>query len=134
MTARSYQSKIRLAGWLAFAGAVTAGIVAGRIVRAGPPGEHFWIVFPLLVIVCALAFAACLPWWRRADDMQRSGQLISWYWGGSGGAAITLMAIVAATGVTSEASTGALYMILGQAAAFLLFWGGWYLRHRGPTS
>lgn len=77
MVAQSYRSKLRFAGWLAGAGAIAAGLITGRIVRAGAPGEHFWIVFPLLLLVCALAFAACLPWWRRMDDMHRTGHLSS---------------------------------------------------------
>lgn len=41
------------------------------------------------------------------------------------------MAITAATGVHSALSTGAMYMVAGQAAAFLLFFGAWKLRQRG---
>ncbi len=130
----THRSKLRLAGGLAFAAAVGAGIVAGRVARMGEPGEHFWIVFPALLLICGFAFAACVPWWRRSDDMQKSGQLVSWYWGGSGGAAVALMAIIAATGVRSDMSTGALYLLLGQAAAFALFWLVWWLRHRGSEA
>lgn len=130
----TYRSRLRLAGVLALAAAAGAGIVAGRVARMGEPGEHFWIVFPALLLICAVAFAACVPWWRRTDDMQKSGQLVSWYWGGSGGAAAALMAIIAATGVRSEMSTGALYLLLSQTAAFALFWLVWWLRHRGSAA
>jgi len=134
MVQSSYSRRVRVATWLAFGGAVAAGIAAGLIARLGQPGEHFWIVFPLLVLICALAFAATIPWWRRVDHMQKSGHLESWYWGGTGGAALVLMALVAGTGVRSELTTGAMYLLAGQAAAFLLYWGVWAWRHRGTEA
>jgi hypothetical protein len=103
------------------------------VARAGEPGEHFWLVYPALLAVCALAFAASVPWWRKIDDMQKTGQLVSWYWGGMAGGIAVVMALIAATGVRSELSMGALYTLLGQSAGFFLFLVGWRLRHRGPA-
>ena len=95
MAVRTYRSRLRLAAWTGVAAAVAAGIVGGRIVRLGEPGEHFWLVFPALLAVVAVAFAALLPWWRRVDDMQKSAHLVSWYWGGMAGGITVLMALVA---------------------------------------
>jgi len=134
MALRTYQSRLRFAGLLALGGAVVAGLAAGRIVRSGAPGENFWLVFPVLVAICALAFAACIPWWRKLDHMQKEGHVVSWYWGGIGGAAVALMALVAASGVHSELSKGAMYLFLGQGAGFLAYWFGWQWAHRGAES
>ena len=119
---------------LALGAAVAAGIIGGRIARLGAPGENFWLVFPALVAVCALAFAACIPWWRKIDHMQREGQLISWYWGGLGAATVVLMALVAATGVTSDLSRGAMYLFVGQALGYFAYWFAWQWAHRGAES
>lgn len=134
MALQTYRSKMRIAAVLAVAAAVAAGFVGGKVARVGEPGEHFWIVYPALLAVCALAFAATMPWWRKLDDMQRTGQLVSWYWGGLAGALAVMMGLIAATGVRSELSLGALYTVLGQAVGFLLFLAGWRLKHRGPAS
>ena len=130
----SYRNRVRLAAALAVVAAVAAGFAGGRIVRLGEPGEDFWLVFPALLAICALGFAASLPWWRRLDDMQKAGHLVSWYWGGMGGGIATIMALCAATGVHSALSKGAMYVVIGQAVAFVLFLAGWRLRHRGAPA
>lgn len=132
MAQASYRRKVRIATIVAFAAAVSGGILAGRVARMGPPGEHFWIVFPLLLVVCLLAFAGSLPWWRRLDDVQKNGHLITWYWGGTIGLVVALMALIAGTGVESQFTKGAMYLIIGQTAGFLLAFGLWWLRGRGP--
>ncbi len=134
MAVNTYRNKMRLALALALAAAVAAGLVGGRLVRAGEPGEHFWIVYPALLAICALAFAAAVPWWRKADEMQKSAQLVSWYWGGMAGALAVMLGFVAATGVRSDLSLGSLYTVLGQAAGFVVVYAGWRLRHRGPAA
>ena len=134
MAVQSYRNKLRLALAFAVLAAVGAGFVGGRVARAGEPGENFWLVYPALLAVCALAFAASLPWWRKIDDMQKTGQLVSWYWGGMAGGLAVVMALIAATGVRSELSLGALYTLLGQSAGFFLFLAGWRLWHRGPAA
>jgi|SRR6478752_2603189 uncharacterized membrane protein len=134
MALRTYRGRLRAFGLLAVGAALAAGIAGGRIARLGPPGENFWLVFPALVVVCALAFAACIPWWRKMDHMQREGQLVSWYWGGLGAATLVLMALVAGAGVKSDLAQGAMYMVLGQAAGFFAYWVAWQWAHRGEQS
>src|SRR5690606_13489808 len=134
MALRTYRGRLRAAGLLALAATLAVGVVAGRIVRLGPPGENFWLVFPALVAICALVFAACMPWWRTLDHMQREGHLVSWYWGGLGGATVVLMALVAASGVNGQLSRGAMYLFLGQAAGFFAYWLVWQWAHRGAES
>jgi hypothetical protein len=130
----TYRNKLRIATGLALVAALAGGIVGGRLVRLGQPGEHFWLVYPALLAICALALAACIPWWRKLDDMQKAGHLVSWYWGGLAGALAVVKALVAATGVHSDLSKGALFTIVGQAIAFLLAFAGWQLWHRGPQA
>jgi hypothetical protein len=134
MAVQSYRRRVRVAFGLAAVAAIAAGIIGGRVVRAGAPGENFWLVYSVLLAIFALAFAALLPWWRKLDDMQKSGHLVSYYWGGMGGGLAVMAALVAATGVDSRLSLGALYTVLGQAAGFLLFLAGWRLRRGDPAA
>ena len=97
-------------------------------------GNKFGLVFPVLLIAGGLAMWACVPWWNRLDDMQRQGHLVSWYWGGTGGAVVALMALFAAKGVRSEMASGGVIVLLAEAVAFLLFWAVWALRRRGPDA
>jgi hypothetical protein len=134
MFVQTYRNKIRLAAALAVIAAIGAGLVGGRIVRLDAPGEHFWLVYPALLVVCALAFVAMLPWWRKIDDMQRTGHLVSWHWGGLAGTLAVMMALVAATGTRSDLSLGSLYTLLGQAGGYFVFLAVWRLQRRGPTA
>ena len=128
--ARTYESRIRAASMLGLLGAVAAGIVAGRVVRLGEPGENFWLVFPLLLAVGASASVACLPWWRRVDDVQKAEHLASWWWGGMAGGIVVLMALVAASGPRGGMAQGAGMLMIGQAVGFLILLGIRRLRHR----
>jgi hypothetical protein len=130
----TYRNKIRAATALALAVALAGGIIGSMLVRLVPPGEHFWLVYIGLLAICALALAACIPWWRKLDDMQKAGHMVSWYWGGLAGALAVVMALVAATGVHSDLSKGALFMVIGQTLAFLLVLSGWSWWHRGPQA
>ena len=131
--ARTYKAKIYLLAGAAFVAATGAGLVGSRVIRFGPAGENFWLVFPALLAIFALGLAASLPWWRRLDDVQKTGQLVSWYWGGQIGAVIVLMGLVAGTGKQSEYSLGGLAVFLGEAVAFAIAWLIWRFRMRGPT-
>lgn len=118
---------------LAFVAVTAAGLIGGRILRLGPSGENFWLVFPAMLLVFALGFLAIHPWWRNLDDVQKTGQLVSWYWGGLIGAVIVLMALVAATGSRSEYSLGGQAVFLGEAVVSGIFWLVWRFRLRGPV-
>jgi len=131
---RTYRNRMRLSIVLALTATVGAGAIGGQIARYGEPGGNFWLVYAGLLGICAIAFAATIPWWRKLDDMQKHWHLVSWYWGGMAGGLAVMMALVAATGVHSELSKGSLYTLVGQAVAFLVFFAGWSLRHRGPEA
>lgn len=130
---QTYRAKMFKLAALAFIAAMAAGLIGGRILRLGPAGENFWLVFPGMLLVFAVGFAAVHPWWRNLDDVQRNGHLVSWYWGAQIGAVIVLVALVAATGSRSEYSLGGLAVFLGEAVAFGIAWLIWRLRLRGPV-
>ena len=130
----SYSVRLRRATWLAFGAAPVVGITGGLLLRKVGPGEHFWLVFPILVVGCALALLACVPWWNRLDDMQKQGHMVSWYWGGTAGGITSLMALVAYSGVRSDLATGGFVVLLTEAGAFLLAWALWAYARRGPKS
>lgn len=132
-TAQTYRSKMFKLGLLAVGATTFAGFINGRIIRIGAPGENFWLVFPALLLVFALAMAAVQPFWNRLDDVQKNGHLVSWYWGGQAGAVVVLMGLVAATGTHSHYSLGGLAVFMGQAVAFGIAWLIWRLRLRGPV-
>ena len=91
----------------------------------------------LLLALCTIgtvALAACVPWWRRADDMQKYAHLVSWYWGGIAGGALAVMALVAAGGRQAQLAQGGGITLLGQFAGFLVFFAVWRMRHRGPAA
>lgn len=131
--ATSYKSRMLILASAAFGVAVGVGFVGSRIVRLSPPGENFWLIFPALLVVFAVMIAAVLPWWRRLDDVQKSGQLVSWYWGGQLGAVIVLLALVAATGTRSDLSRGGAAVFVGEGVAFGVAWLIWRWRSRGPA-
>jgi hypothetical protein len=133
MSGATYKSRLRRATWLAFGGAVIAGLIVGRIARSSAPGENFWLIFPLLLLVGALALLGTWPWWRRIDDIQKNGHMLSWYWGSTVGAVILLMWVIAATGVNSDVTKGATAMFMAQGLGFLVVFGSWSWRGRGAA-
>jgi hypothetical protein len=134
MDQSSYSRNLRRATVWAAGVAIAGGLAGSVLLRFAGPGEYFWLTFPLLVALCVVAGWAAGPWWRRLDDMQRQGHLVSWYWGGIGGMLMTLMALVAATGVRSPLATGGFLVTIGQSAGFLVYWLFWARGRRGPAA
>ena len=91
MSQASYSTRLRRATWLAFGAAPVVGLAAAWLLRWVRPGEHFWLVFAGLLLMCAFAMWACVPWWNRLDDMQKQYHTVSWYWGGVAGGSAALM-------------------------------------------
>lgn len=128
--ARSYRSKMIVLGAAGFGAAVFAGFAGSHILRAKESMGSPWLVLILLLGLTVVAFAAGLPWWRKLDDLQRTGQLSAWYWGGQTGGLTVLLALVAFTG-KSDYSRGALALLVGEFIGFSIFWLFWRLRSRG---
>jgi len=126
----SLERKQRKIGLLVLAMSITAGVVGGVLARSGTALPAF-VILGGLVLVFALAIFATIPWWRSLDPMQRDAQYFGWYWGGAAGAAAALVGIIAFSGTQSILMKGALLVITGQVAGFVLFWIVWRLRHHG---
>lgn len=130
---QTYRAKMFKLALLPFVGTAVAGVAGGLLVNFVAPGESFWLLFPALLIVFAVGMGAVLPWWRGLDDVQKTGQMVSWWWGGQIGGVIVLMALVATTGKRSEYSLGGLAVFLGEVMAFVIAWLIWRYRLRGPV-
>lgn len=134
MSQTSYSRRLRKTTLLAFLGPLALALPAGFMLRYVVPGEHFWPVLIVGLMIVAATFLACIPWWRTMDDMQRQGHMISWYWGGMAGGIIVLIGLIAALGVRSDQSQGAVALFMGQAVGFLIYWAVWMWRRRGEKS
>ncbi|MDJ0978987.1 MAG: hypothetical protein QNI87_10690 [Erythrobacter sp.] len=124
----SYTWRIRL---YLVAGAIVTiafGLVAGSLSRIGDEGEYFWLIFPaLLVLAMGLAWFVYI-WLRALDDVQKAGQVNSWYWGGCIGALVFILYLVADRAQHSEYGQGAFAMFGAQFVGFVVMWGVWKLR------
>jgi hypothetical protein len=129
----SHRMKYWLLCALAFGAATLAGVVIGKTVPAGGASEDAALLFPLLLGVGALVMAAGWLWWRKTDDLQQQGQLISWYWGGTCGALAMLIYLAVFFGRHSDMSLGAIYLFVAQFAGFAGVWLVWRLRGRGQS-
>jgi uncharacterized membrane protein YfcA len=127
----SHRMKYWLFCALAFGAAAIAGIIIGKTVPAGQASENATLIFPLLLGVCAAVMGAGWLWWRKTDDLQQQGQLLSWYWGGTFGALVMLVYLCVFFGRHSDLSLGATYLFFAQGAGFLVVWLVWRLRGRG---
>ncbi|HEX4848018.1 MAG TPA: hypothetical protein VFV30_07735 [Novosphingobium sp.] len=130
---RSYKSQMTILGTASLGAAALAGLVGSQVLnrQAGP--ADFWLTYLPLLALCAFAFWAMTPWWRRLDDLQRQGQQSAWFWGGQIGGIVVLMALVAAAGRDSDLARGGLYVVLGQAVGFAVAWLVWRWRSSGPA-
>ncbi|QDH35958.1 cytochrome d ubiquinol oxidase subunit II [Porphyrobacter sp. YT40] len=129
----SHRTKYWMLCALAFGVATLAGVVIGVIVPAARASDNPVWVFPLLIGICGLVMAAGWLWWRKTDDLQQHGQLVSWYWGGTFGALVMLVYLAVFFGRHSDISLGAIYLFFAQFAGFFVFWLVWRLRGRGQA-
>lgn len=118
---------------LAFGVAAIVGVVIGRTVPSSGGVENPALVLPILLVVGSLALAGAWPWWNKTDDLQKQGQLISWWWGGTIGALFMLITLVVMTGRHSDMSLGAAYLFLAEFAGMAVAWLVWKLRGRGQA-
>lgn len=118
---------------LAFGVAAIVGVVIGRTVPSSGGVENPALVLPILLVVGSLALAGAWPWWNKTDDLQKQGQLTSWWWGGTIGALFMLITLVVMTGRHSDMSLGAAYLFLAEFAGMAVAWLVWKLRGRGQA-
>jgi hypothetical protein len=128
--------------------AVAVSLAAGGIlglatVISGPP--PVWIVGSLYLVGLVAAAWLSLLWWGSIDEAVREAHKSSWYWGGSAGLVLVVVAfhllhfLDPATPLDSFAMipgdaglilTGIAFTAGVQLVGYLLFWAGWWLRHR----
>jgi len=118
---------------LAFGAAALAGLVIGKVVPTQTGVENPVLVFPLLLVVWGLVIATGWLWWKRTDDLQQQGQLVSWWWGGLSGSIAILLYLLVIFGRHSELSLGASYLFFGQGAGFIIAWLIWRFHGRGEA-
>ena len=129
----SHRTKYWLLCALAFGTAALAGIIIGKTVPAAGASEDAAWLFPLLLGLGAVMMGAGWLWWRKTDDLQQHGQLVSWYWGGTCGALAMLIWLAVFFGRHSEMSLGAAYLFFAQGTGFVIVWLVWRLRGRGQS-
>jgi hypothetical protein len=118
---------------LAFGAAAIAGVVIGIAVPASGGVENPVLVLPLMLIFVGLVMAAGWPWWQKTDDLQKQGQLLSWWWGGNMGALAMLVVLVVLYGRHSEISLGAIYLFFAEFAGMAVAYLVWKFRGRGQA-
>lgn len=105
------------------------------------PGVTYAIVGCLVIATMGVS----ILWWLSIDEAQREAHKWAWYWGGSFGLLLSVLAFVVAFAGGDELMSGythfmgsegrllALGIITAQAPAMLgygIAWGIWWLRHR----
>ena len=116
----------RALGW-SVAGSLAGGVVLAVLYEASRRGklpEGAAILVASLALVGALA--ACLPWWRRLDDMAREAHGVSWFWGGSLGMGLGLIALMIGAGMESPQFAGAMTVVGLEIAGYGAAWLGWW--------
>lgn len=128
-------------GLAAAAGGLAGGISALLGDVKGPLG-----VLATVAIVCLamlVGLAACIWWWRRADEAVREAHKWAWWWGGTAGMAVggvILLTIVTRGGDTPAVLVGMepshiLYagaggILLCQILGYSIAWAFWWLQRR----
>lgn len=127
----TYRTKMWLLMALAFGGAAIGGLIMGRFLPASGGVENPALVLPLLLGLGMLILAGAWPWWNKTDDLQKQGQLISWWWGGTAGALAMLIVLITLTGRHSDMSLGAIYIFMAEFAGMVVAYLVWKIRGRG---
>ena len=128
------QKKIWIAGGVALAATIAMGIAGGVLINRGGDHVSTTAVVLLLALLVGGALFACIPWWRRLDDMARDAHLTAWYWGASFGGGVGLLGLAASTGVRSAIFQGGALVFVAQVAAYVVFWLGWWALRRPKVS
>lgn len=133
MSKLSYTWRMRQLTAIGVVATIAVGLAAGAIARTDETGENFWFVFPALLALGTLLSAGVMLWWRSIDDVQKMGQVNSWYLGGCAGALVFFLYLVADRAQHSEYGQGAFAMFMAQFVGYALMWGVWKLRGMGHS-
>ena len=134
MAVNQRQKKIWVAMGAALAASIVVGLVSAVLIQTGSGHVPTGVILSLLVVLIGGALLACIPWWRRLDDMARDAHMIAWYRGGSFGGGVALLAVATLGGVKSAFFQGGAVVFLAQVAAYVVFWLGWWALRRPAAS
>ncbi len=126
---------------VAVVGAIVGGFAGAFGDMPGPAGLA--ITAASITAAMAVAFAACIWWWRGIDEAAREAHKWAWWWGGSGGMAAGIVLLTTLTVRGDETSladvglsvpdlivTGMWAVLLFQLAGYSVAWAVWWLKHR----
>lgn len=126
---------IMIVGGLAGGGAAVFGD------QPGPLGTALTV--GMIALAMAVAFAACIWWWRGIDEAAREAHKWAWWWGGSSGMALGAILVLTLSlrdedvsvlgiegGAAGLVSGGVLAILLFQMAGYAIAWAVWWLKHR----
>lgn len=127
----THRKKFWLFALLTLVVASIAGVIIAKAIPSSGGVDDPVLVLPAMLAVTCIAMFANWLWWKRTDDLQQQGQLISWFWGGPIGGVSLLITLGVLFGRHSEIAMGAAYALLAQGAGALLVWLVWKFRGRG---
>jgi hypothetical protein len=128
------QKAIWIAMLAAFGVSSLVGVLCSLFIGWGPDRLPTALVVATLSALMGVALLACLPFWRRLDDMAREAHLSSWYWGASFGGGVALLSTAVLGGANSPLFQGGALVFLAQIAAYVVFWLAWWARRRPRAS
>ena len=127
------QKEIWVALGLAVLVMLGAGVLASLLIRQGPDRLPLSLVILACAALIGVAVLACLPWWRKLDDMARDAHLTSWYWGASFGGGVALLTAAVIDG-QGPLFLGAVMVFGAQAVAYVVCWLIWWALRRPRAS
>jgi hypothetical protein len=129
----TYRAKFWLLGALSISAALVAGAIFAQFIPPGVGSPQPLLIYPLMLALYVPVIAVMWAWWRKTDDLQQQGQLVSWYWGSTCGGLALLIYVMTFFGRESDLTQGAFMMVSAQIAGFLIVWLAWLLRGRGHS-
>ena len=128
-------------------------LVAGLVVGGSVALIETGVLPPIATVgVFLVAFAAagvvlyaCLRWWQALDEAAQEAHKWAWWWGGSAGMLVGLLAFVLLRALEAQGRVtflsetapvgeslynGAMAILLFQVVGYFIAWAGWWLRHR----
>jgi len=139
--------KRRLLGYVGMLGlcaglGLFVGLASALIDSFGGPATDV-LQTGLLTLCMGIVVWICVAWWRGADEAVREAHKWAWYWGGSTGIVVVMIALglvswdvieLAPTAVSGEPTelimTGVGLTLGAQLIGYLIAWAAWWLRHR----
>lgn len=118
------------------------GLASALIDAFGGPATDL-LQTGLLTLCMGIVVWICVVWWRGADEAVREAHKWAWYWGGSAGIVVVMIAVGLAGWDVIELApmelsgdpgglimTGVGLTLGAQLIGYLIAWAAWWLRHR----